>query len=196
MPALIEQNNLLGTYQHGFRKFKSTISELLELFDSILEAKDCRQEIMLVMYDLSAAFDTVSHEILLEKLKLYGFDENSLNLIKSYLSNRYQYVTLSGQRSSTLKIDIGTPQGSRLSPLLFLCLMADMDLWTDSHLQNFADDTQSIIISDAKEEAIVTTKKEANSVINFFGSNNCVNNADKAALLHNSKGKGNDITYL
>ena len=53
-----ESNNLLGTYQFGFRKQKSTVSELLQLFDSMMDAKDCRREIILLMYDLSAAFDT------------------------------------------------------------------------------------------------------------------------------------------
>ena len=72
--------------------------------------------------------------------------------------------------------------------------MADKDLWTDSRLQNFADDTQSIVIDEEEERVIENTKKEANGVINFFKSNNVVNNADKAALLYNSKGKGKEIT--
>ena len=72
--------------------------------------------------------------------------------------------------------------------------MADMDLWTkNSMLTNFADDTQSIVISDNKENAIETTIKEANSVIDFFGTNNLVNNADKAAILYNTKGKASEI---
>jgi hypothetical protein len=73
--------------------------------------------------------------------------------------------------------------------------MADMELWTEnSKLSNFADDTQSIVISDKKEKAIETTKTEANSVISFFENNNLVNNADKAAMLYNSRGKGDSIT--
>ena len=70
-----------------------------------------------------------------------------------------------------------------------------MDLWTEnSKLSNFADDTQSIIISGNIEEAIEITQKEANNIIEFFESNNLVNNADKAAILYNSKGKGRTIT--
>ena len=70
-----------------------------------------------------------------------------------------------------------------------------MDLWTEnSKLSNFADDTQSIIISDNIEEAIEITQKEANNIVEFFESNNLVNNADKAAILYNSKGKGEQIT--
>ena len=118
-----------------------------------------------------------------------------MNWIKSFLKERKQMISVSGNISSDLEIDVGTPQGSRLSPLLFICLMADMDLWIEnSKLSNFTDDTQSIIIHDNIEDAIEITKKEANNIIDFFGGNNLVNNPDKAALLFNSKGKGRDIT--
>ena len=69
-------------------------------------------------------------------------------------------VTICGQLSSTQDIEIGTPQGSRLSPLLFICLLADMNLWTEeSKLSNFADDTQSIVVGDNVEETLEITKK-------------------------------------
>ena len=97
--------------------------------------------------------------------------------------------------SSAQDMNTETPQGSRLSPLLFICLMADMDLWIEnSMLSNFADDTQTIVISDNIEKALEITTKEANSVVSFFGCNNLVNNADKAAVIYNSNGKGGHIT--
>ena len=154
-----------------------------------------KREIMIILYDLSAAFDTVPHQILIEKLRLYGFCQLSLKWMKSYLSNRKQFVEVSGKRSREQEMNIGTPQGSRLSPLLFIILMADLDLWTEnSNLSNFADDTQSIIVSDDRKNLLETAAIEANSVINFFNSNGLVNNADKAAVLYNSKGKSEDIT--
>ena len=122
------------------------------------------------------------------KLQLYGLNKHATKWIKSYLENRKQMVAVCGKLSSTQDIEIGTPQGSRLSPLLFICLLADMDLWTEqSLLSNFADDTQSLVICDNLEEALETTKNESNSVISFFESNNLVNNANKAAILYNSK---------
>ena len=115
--------------------------------------------------------------------------------MESYLSNRKQFVEVSGKRSSVQEMSMGTPQGSRLSPLLFVILMADLDLWTEnSSLSNFADDTQSIIVSDNRENLLETAAIEANSVINFFNSNGLVNNADKAAVLYNSKGKSEVVT--
>jgi hypothetical protein len=150
---------------------------------------------MLIMYDLSSAFDLADHKILIAKLKVYGFDLNALKWVESYLENRKQYVIVSGETSKTVNVNTGVPQGSRLSPLLFICLMADMDLWTkDSMLTNFADDTQSVVIKSTKDEVVESTKKEANSVIDFFENNSLVNNAEKAAILYNSGGKSDEIT--
>ena len=186
-----ESNNLLGSFQFGFRKYKSTITELLTLFDSLLECKENRKEIMVILYDLSAAFDTV----LLEKLKVYGFDDSSLKWIKSFLKDRTQYVQVAEKKSEIKVTNIGTPKCSRLSPILFLCLLADMELWTkDSKISNFADDTQSIIIKNSKEDALETTKVESKKIIDFFPSNNFVNIANKAAIIYNSKGKGSEIS--
>ena len=190
-----EKNNLFGSFQFGFRKDKNTVSELLTLFDSLLDAKRDKKEILLIMYDLSSAFDLADHKVLIAKLKVYGFDANALKWIESYLKNRKQFVTVAGKMSKTIDINTGVPQGSRLSPLLFLCLMADLNLWAkESMITNFADDTQSVIIKDGKDEAVDTAKREANSVIEFFENNNFVNNADKAAILYNSGGQGKSIT--
>ena len=131
------------------------MSELLTLFDILLDAKQDKKEILLIMYDLSSAFDLVDHKILIAKLKIYGCDSNALKWIGSYLKNRKEFVTVAGEMSKTIDINTGVPQGSRLSPLLFICLMADLDLWTkESMITNFADDTQSVIIKDGKEEAV------------------------------------------
>ena len=190
-----EKNNLFGSFQFGFRKGKNTVSELLTLFDILLDAKQDKKEILLIMYDLSSAFDLADHKILVAKLKVYGFDANALKWIESYLKNRKQFVTVAGEMSKTSDINTGVPQGSRLSPLLFICLMADLDLWTkESMLTNFADDTQSVIIEDKKVDAVEIAKREANSVIDFFENNNLVNNSDKAAILYNSRGKSDAIT--
>ena len=190
-----ESNGLFGSFQFGFRRGKSTVSELLTLFDILLDAKQDKKEILLIMYDLSSAFDLADHKILIAKLKVYGFDSKALKWVESYLENRKQFVTVAGEMSKTININTGVPQGSRLSPLLFICLMADLDLWTrDSLITNFADNTQSVIVKDKKAEAVESAKKEANSVIGFFENNNFVNNADKAAILYNSGGKGDSIT--
>ena len=95
-----EENNLFASCQFGFRKNKNTISELLTVFDNLIEAKEMKKEILILLYDLSAAFDTVSHDMLLTKLKMYGFDSVALKWMKSYLTERKQMVTVSGKLSS------------------------------------------------------------------------------------------------
>ena len=137
----------------------------------------------------------VSHEILLGKLKIYGFCDMSLKWMESYLRNRKQIVEIASKTSSYQEINIGTPQGSRLSPFLFIILMADLNLWTEeSILSNFVDDTQSVIIGDIRKNLLETTIKETNYVIDFFASNNMVNNSEKAAVLYDSRGKGEFVT--
>ena len=89
-----ESNGLFSEFQFGFRRNKSTISELLTLFENLNEAKEARLYIMLLMYDLSAAFDTVSHDVLCQKLMIYGFDTESMKWIESYLDARKQSDSL------------------------------------------------------------------------------------------------------
>ena len=123
-----EEKGLFGDFQFGFRENKSTITELITLFEFLLEAKQDCKEIALLMYDLSAAFDTVQVSIILKKLELYGFCQRTMKWIESYLTGRIQAVSLGGKTSSFVDMTIGTPQGSRLSPLLFTIIMADLNL--------------------------------------------------------------------
>ena len=150
--AFFESNNLLGTFQFGFRRNKSTVSELLTLFETVQEAREANKLILQILYDLSAAFDTVEPKVLIEKLKIYGFNYTSRKWMETYLTGRSQITTVGGRFSDPVDLCYGTPQGSRLSPLLFIIIMADLDLWTaDSKLSNFADDTQSVVIKEDKE---------------------------------------------
>ena len=72
----------MGTFQ--FQRNRRTITELITLFDTILEAKETKKEILVILYDLSEAFDTVSHQILIEKLHIYGFYNLSIKWMESY----------------------------------------------------------------------------------------------------------------
>ena len=81
------------------------MSELLTLFDILLDAKQDKKEIILIMYDLSSAFDLADHKVLLAKLKVYGFDSNALKWVESYLKNWKQFVTVEGKMSKTIDIN-------------------------------------------------------------------------------------------
>jgi len=94
-----------------------------------------------VFCDLSKAFDTLDHTILLKKMKSFGFSDKTIDWFKNYLSNRKQYVVLDNTSSSFMSIKTGVPQGSILGPLLFLLYVNDLSSSTQAKIISYADDT-------------------------------------------------------
>ena len=115
----INTNNLLYEYQFGFQKRKSTRMALIFLIDKITEALDQGNCVIGIFIDFSKAFDTVDHNLLLQKMKLYGIQDTANQWFHDYLSNRYQYVTYNIVKSKQEIITCGVPQGSIPGPLLF-----------------------------------------------------------------------------
>ena len=116
----LKSNNLLYKSPHGFRTLHSTETASLELLDNIITEMDKNNCPINVYMDLSKAFDTLDHNILLDKLAYYGIRQKSLQLLRSYLCNRKQYVQYNDTISEPLNIMCGVPQGSILGPLLFI----------------------------------------------------------------------------
>ena len=136
------QNNLLYHKQFGFQRGHSTEHAVVDLVDKILKGFDQNNFTLGVFIDLSKAFDTVDHNILLQKLEYYGVKKSYLKWFKSYLSERKQGVSYPNGISKLKNIICGVPQGSILGPLLFLIYVND--LYLSSKLLNFilfADDT-------------------------------------------------------
>ena len=135
----INDNNSLYKYKFGFQKGKSTHMALIVLVDKISEALEKGDCVVGIFLDFSKAFDTVDHTILLQKLNFYGLKGTILSW---YLSNRKQYVTYNSIKSTTEKINCGVPQGSILSPLLFLIYINDLSTVSKACMSIlFADDT-------------------------------------------------------
>lgn len=138
----LKESNLLYTSQYGFRSFHSTELATLELVNRITHELDKGLSPISIFLDLSKAFDTIDHSILLYKLRYYGFSASSLNLVKHYLSNRSQYVEYNENSSEDLLITTGVPQGSVLGPLFFIIYMNDLNKVNSSFTPIiYADDT-------------------------------------------------------
>ena len=138
----LSNNNILFDNQFGFRKNRSTTLALIQITERIRESIDNKKFGCGIYIDLSKAFDTVNHDILLKKLEHYGVRDTSLLWFKSYLKNRKQYVYVNGESSSLEILTCGVPQGSVLGPLLFLIYINDLPNISKSlEFFLFADDT-------------------------------------------------------
>ena len=133
---------LLFNSQYWFRRYHSTELAALEFVDKIRSEIDQNKILFSVFLDLSKAFDTLDHDILLYKLNYYGVKDTALQWFKSYLAKRTQYIEYDWVASSVREIKTGVPQGSILGPLLFIICMDD--IYTVSNKLDFllyADDT-------------------------------------------------------
>ena len=132
--------------QFGFREKHSTQQAIISLVEKIADSWDSEDIVIWVFLDLKKAFDTVSHDILLKKLYAYEIRGNAFKLLKSYLTNRTQFVVYDGIPSCTLPINRGVPQGSVLGPLLFIISMNDIGNVSDFlYTILYADDTSVLL---------------------------------------------------
>jgi hypothetical protein len=139
----------LSPFQSAYRKFHSTETALLRIQNDLLLATNKQKISALVLLDLSAAFDTIDHKILLDRLsRTFGITDNALSLLSSFLINRFQSVSLDSNLSNPSPLDTGVPQGSVLGPLLFSLYTSPLSLLlknTPVSFHLYADDTQLYI---------------------------------------------------
>ena len=139
----LEVNNAFPDSQHGFRPGRSTVSQLVEQYENILDALAKKHNIDIIMLDYAKAFDTINHSILLHKLKKFGISGKVGKWIANFLLNRNQKVAINGFQSKPSQVISGVPQGTILGPVLFLVYIADItDNITKSKVSSYADDSK------------------------------------------------------
>lgn len=184
----LQKNSLYEKFQSGFRAHHSTETALLKVTNDLLLAADSGLVSILVLLDLSAAFDTIDHDILIQRLDSeIGIRDIALSWFKSYLSDRYHFFHVNQQSSQRSRVKYGVPQGSVLGPILFLLYMLPLGNIIQNHDINFhcyADDTQLYLSMKPGETGQIDKLNACVCAIQtWMATNYLLLNADKTEIL-------------
>ena len=167
----------------GFRKNHSTQHCLLNMLEKWKNTLDNGGFVCIIFMDLSKAFDTMNHDLLIAKLEGYGFQEDALAFMESYFTNRQQRVRVSSNFSIWEEIISGFPQGSILGPLLFNIFLNDLFLFVEnSELSNYADGNTLYSSGNGLEKLKLTLRQDFEIITKRFYENYMVLNWDNVIL--------------
>ena len=179
----LDSNNIISEKQFGFRTNHSTTHAMLDFINHIYKNIINQKHSAAIFIDLSKAFDTTDHEILLSKLEKYGIRETELLFFKNYLTGRKQYTVFYDTVSEWLEILCGVPQGSILGPLLFIIYINDFPKAVNLETTLFADDT-TLIKSDESLQALELNVNQNLKLANdWFTANKLTLNVGKTKVM-------------
>ena len=195
MINFVNKNKLLSPEQFGFRSKHSCVHAISTLTEYMRNEIDRKRTGQACFIDLQKAFDSLNHEILLEKLFNYGFRGPIHEILVDYLRNRCQYVSSHCKKSCKLPITTGVPQGSILGPLLFLIYVNDLPAFckNENKIAMFADDT-SILKSSGRNN--LNLQDDLDRVIDWFSFNKLSVNTSKCESMHFGCGISKHLTIL
>jgi hypothetical protein len=180
-----ERNNLFSNTQYGFRPGRSTVLACADLVDHIHKLVDERYTVSVVFLDITKAFDTVNHKLLLRKLSYYGFGSTVLKWFSSYLAGRAAFVQVGDQTAVYSGPEVGVPQGSVLGPLLYNVFVNDLDNAAyQCRVTQYADDTCLLVKSrKCAEHLREKIERALANVLDWFGNNKLCINPDKSQFI-------------
>ena len=183
--TFLNKHELLYHHQYGFRKKYNTTHPILHLVKEIAEANNMpsKDSTIGIFLDLSKAFDTISHDILLTKLHHYGIRGISNKWFRSYLQNRRQFTQVNDTMSSIQNINVGVPQGSILGPLLFLIYVNDIKHSTNLSVLSFADDTTIFKSGSNENELFNHINNELQNIYTWLCENKLALNVNKTKYM-------------
>ena len=179
LAEFMTENELYNESQHGFRKGRSCISQLLEHHQRIVSWMEEDALVDVIYLDFAKAFDTVDHGILLRKLRTIGVSGPLIRWISCFLHDRWQAVVVEGEVSEASRVVSGVPQGTVLGPLLFLVHISDIDREVShAFVKSFADDTRiSLPICKSADGHLM--QEDLETIYNWATRNNMKFNGSK-----------------
>ena len=186
------ENELYSECQHGFRKKRSCVTQLIEVYDKITEMIDDGKSVDIVYLDFRKAFDSIPHERLLLKMKGYGITGKTLEWVRDFLNGRKQRVRLGNAYSSQTDVTSGIPQGSILGPVLFTIFINDLPEAIKVQCKVFADDTK--IYEDAKKGKSI--QEDLYSMQKWTETWNLYFNVAKCKVMHIGKKNPMNSYYM
>jgi hypothetical protein len=184
----LKEHNVLMNNQYGFVKGRSTTLAAVQFIENIIQGLEKKEFVAGIFVDLEKAFDCVNRDILLLKLYNYGLRGVANDLIRSYMSNRKQFVSLKSEKgdisSELINLEFGVPQGSILGPLLFILYINDANvscIGTQSVF--YADDTSIICKRRTPEELEISVNTVIGSLVQYFNENRLNVNISKSVML-------------
>ena len=182
----LEAYELIHDSQHGFRRGRSCLTNLLYFYDQVINELDVKNPVDIIFLDFEKAFDKVPHKRLIKKLNAHGICGNISKWIENWLTNRKQRVVLNGKASSWSTVTSGVPQGSVLGPLLFSIFINDIDEGLVSNVSKFADDTKIANVCGTKE-GYNSIQEDLNKVTRWSEKWQMKFNTDKCKVMHIGK---------
>ena len=188
LTAQLSEHNLFNLHQSAYRKFNSTETALLSVQNDLLTSMDQGRVSALLLLDLSAAFDTVDHDILFHRLESwFGISNSALSWFKSFLTDRRQVVRTGDTTSSPSILHFGIPQGSVLGPILFSLYTTPLSSviagHTDIQHHLYADDTQIYLSFSSGTDYLSLVKKCVLDIFSWLSANKLSANPDKTEYI-------------